>query len=204
MDNYYPLIHKPYDYVTYLDCILSKEEIDLLLTSINKSDLEAGLIGDLDLSSQESIELEKQKSFLHRKSNTIFLEDFQKYDWLYKKLSSIILQINCLNYNHMLYGIQHLQYTEYDSMYHGFYDKHEDAPTNINHGLTRILSFTIQLSDDDSYTGGEVLIYTNPPCSSKRSIGSMTIFPSNVVHEVTPVKTGFRKSLVGWVVGPRL
>lgn len=204
MDNrYYPLIQKQYDEVTYVDTILSLDEITTLFSTLDMRNLEAGLIGSPDLSSQDSIDKEKERSYTLRKSNTIFLEDYIQYDWLYKKLASIILQVNCLNYNHLLYGIQSLQYTEYDSSYHGFYGKHEDC-INTNHGIQRVLSFSIQLTDPDTYTGGDLVIYTKQPAYAKKQLGSMTIFPSNISHEVLPVKTGFRKSLVGWVVGPRV
>ena len=32
----------------------------------------------------------------------------------------------------------------------------------------------------------------------------MIMFPSTMLHEVTPVTRGVRRSLVGWVLGPRL
>ena len=42
-----------------------------------------------------------------------------------------------------------------------------------------------------------------PPRDTIRQRGSLIIFPSLVRHEVTPVKTGTRFSLVGWYRGER-
>ena len=45
------------------------------------------------------------------------------------------------------------------------------------------------------YNGGTVF-------TADKKIGSLTIFNSMILHEVTPVTTGIRKSLVGWAIGP--
>jgi predicted 2-oxoglutarate/Fe(II)-dependent dioxygenase YbiX len=34
-------------------------------------------------------------------------------------------------------------------------------------------------------------------------IGSLSVFPSYQLHEVTPVESGIRRALVGWVIGPK-
>jgi hypothetical protein len=70
---------------------------------------------------------------------------------------------------------------------------------------TRKLSFTLLLNDD--YTGGELQFYYPGANSKAMSIpkrkGQLIIFDSRIVHRVTRVKEGLRKSMVGWVVGPR-
>ena len=68
---------------------------------------------------------------------------------------------------------------------------------------TRKLSYTIQLSDDNEYEGGDLQF--GPVVESKPEIrkkGNITIFPSYVWHRVTPVTKGDRYALVGWVHGP--
>jgi PKHD-type hydroxylase len=72
-------------------------------------------------------------------------------------------------------------------------------------GLRRSLSFSMQLSEPDTYTGGEVMIYNGDVTfESNKTFGSITFFDSALMHEVLPVKTGIRKSLVGWVLGARV
>ena len=73
-----------------------------------------------------------------------------------------------------------------------------------SNNAVRKLSFSVQLSDPDSYKGGDLLLkISNEPTSVKRTRGAVIFFPSYILHEVTPVKQGVRKSLVGWVTGPR-
>ena len=69
----------------------------------------------------------------------------------------------------------------------------------------RKLSFSLQLSDAKDYRGGEVEFVDS---SGKRYFapkqkGTLIIFDSRIKHRVRTIKSGLRKSLVGWVVGPR-
>lgn len=116
-----------------------------------------------------------------------------------------------------------LQYTVYkEGMYYGWHpDQHlytqftpDVTPSSkvnegnihaiINAEYVRKLSFSLQLSDPSEYTGGELqfldagVLYTAP-----QEKGKLIIFDSRTLHRVRKVKSGVRKSLVGWVVGPR-
>lgn len=69
----------------------------------------------------------------------------------------------------------------------------------------RKLSFSLQLSDADDYEGGNFqLMDDNDDMSiAPRQLGSLIVFDSRCKHRVRPVKSGIRRSLVGWVMGPR-
>ena len=76
---------------------------------------------------------------------------------------------------------------------------------NKNCEYVRKLSFAMQLSDPDDYEGGNVQLmdesgdnYVVP-----RQRGSIVLFDSRTQHRVCKVTSGVRKSIVGWVVGPR-
>lgn len=71
--------------------------------------------------------------------------------------------------------------------------------------LVRKLSFTLQLSDPDDYEGGNVQFMDESGKSyiAPRVRGTFITFDSRAQHRVLKVKKGVRKSLVGWVVGPR-
>ena len=70
---------------------------------------------------------------------------------------------------------------------------------------TRKLSFTLQLTDPKDYTGGELefIDNSNQRFMAPKTRGTLVVFDSRVRHRVRKVKTGLRKSIVGWVVGPR-
>ena len=69
----------------------------------------------------------------------------------------------------------------------------------------RKLSFVLQLSNPDDYEGGNLQLLDEGDNSyiAPRKRGTVILFDSRTRHRVLPVKSGLRKSVVGWVVGPR-
>ena len=69
----------------------------------------------------------------------------------------------------------------------------------------RKLSFTLQLSDPDDYEGGNVQLINeaNQNYIAPRQRGTIILFDSRTQHRVLKVTKGTRRSIVGWVVGPR-
>jgi PKHD-type hydroxylase len=89
----------------------------------------------------------------------------------------------------------------------------EDMTATINPnmiGKIRKLSMTLSLSDPKTYKGGNLRFDLGPhrgdnryhTCKEIRPRGSIVVFPSHVIHQVTPVTSGTRYSLVAWSLGP--
>lgn len=76
---------------------------------------------------------------------------------------------------------------------------------NENTELVRKLSFSLQLSEYDEYEGGNVQLLNECGESyfTPRKRGTIVLFDSRTQHRVLKVTKGTRKSIVGWVVGPR-
>jgi predicted 2-oxoglutarate/Fe(II)-dependent dioxygenase YbiX len=76
---------------------------------------------------------------------------------------------------------------------------------NQNCELVRKLSFSLQLSDPDEYEGGNVQFMDDEGKAyfAPRTRGTIILFDSRTQHRVLKVTKGIRKSIVGWVVGPR-
>ena len=76
---------------------------------------------------------------------------------------------------------------------------------NENIELVRKLSFSIQLSDPDDYEGGNLQLLDEGGSNylAPRQRGCICLFDSRTQHRVLKVTKGTRKSIVGWVVGPR-
>ena len=132
-----------------------------------------------------------------RKSSAVFVFPNESTNWVFERLGTAIREIN-----DALYGFdasefrEGFQFTRYEVG--EYYGPHFD----IGGGrLTeRKLSLTVQLSAPEEYTGGELIIY--PEFVAAKDQGSMTVFPSFMCHEVRPVNTGVRYSLVSWLAGP--
>ena len=123
------------------------------------------------------------------------------FDWIYATLANCINRVNAQYFKFDLTHLTALQYTVYNESNHGNYQKHLDLGRQFPN---RKLSFSVQLSDDSDYVGGDLRFHyiKNQPEIAPRHKGSVIFFPSWVVHDVTPVTQGTRRSLVGWVNGP--
>lgn len=98
-----------------------------------------------------------------------------------------------------------MQFGEYDASYGGKYDWHHDVNWENGKNFDRKLSVVVQLSDPETYVGGdfEFSEVDSPKKEDWGKQGSILIFPSYLTHRVTEVTEGVRYSLVSWVRGPR-
>jgi PKHD-type hydroxylase len=145
----------------------------------------------------------------HRKSEIKFLEPNNVNYWIFEKLGKVATDINDRYYGFELTGFDAIQYTEYNSQGHK-YDWHMDLITGPGKGnnlnLTRKLTIIVPLSYTNEYTGGDFQIQNGlpeDPMSIDQTRGTVIAFPSFMIHRVTPILTGVRKSLVIWIVGPK-
>ena len=118
---------------------------------------------------------------------------------LYNKLAGLVQTLNSRNYRFDITGLETLQYTVYHGG--GHYDWHIDyGPDNQR---PRKLSLSLQLSAAEDYEGCDLQFQTGPTGgSAPRRRGALIAFPSFVLHRVTPITKGVRKSLVIWAYGP--
>ena len=138
----------------------------------------------------------------HRRSYNSWIGQNEYTNWIYERLTDLVIRNNNLFFNFDLTMIENLQFTYYNSEEKGCYKSHVD-PLNWNLPHNRKLSIVVQLSDPNDYEGGEInLYYSNKPITIKKEKGYVVSFPSYVLHEVTPVTKGERYSLVIWVHGP--
>ena len=81
---------------------------------------------------------------------------------------------------------------------------HQDY-LNIQNEYVRKISFSLQLSNPYDYEGGNIQFVDDErtPFIAPRQRGSLILFDSRIQHRVLKVKKGVRRSIVGWVLGPR-
>ena len=131
-------------------------------------------------------------------------------NWINALLGGYIRYANSENFHYNLSDndIESAQISKYSEG--EYYSEHIDFGRGKN--LTRKLSLTVQLSDENDYEGGDLKFYTgiwNPRietseetyAQASRGKGSVIVFDSRSIHEVTPVTSGTRYSLVKWYHG---
>ncbi len=78
------------------------------------------------------------------------------------------------------------------------YGRHIDNPF-MSTGRSD-LSFTISLTNQENYDGGELVIETmNEEKVFKLNAGEILIYPSTHIHAVKEIKSGERLVCVGWI-----
>lgn len=155
-----------------------------------------------------------------RKSKNIWIPTTH---WIGGFIWHYVSLANRENYQYDLTHIdnENIQYTKYNVG--DFYSWHQDfqlrqfykpkyVPNEPVHDFLslkteciRKLTFVLQLSNHDEYEGGNLqLIDENGTCYfAPRKKGTLILFDSRTNHRVLKITKGQRKSLVGWVMGPR-
>ena len=139
-----------------------------------------------------------------RNSNVTFIDDHV----ILKEFLDVTKRINNnASWNFNIDTIEPLQYGEYNqTQEYGWHVDQHNKP--YSDGKVRKISFSIFLNDD--YTGGEFDLELHSPSVknryetfSKLPLNTALFFQSDYWHRVRPVTKGVRKSLVGWVLGPK-
>lgn len=122
--------------------------------------------------------------------------------WIFQKIATAVGVVNTEYYKYDLLGITHsLQLLHYKGEERGHYDWHIDAGNGSS--ATRKISLSIPLTDRSLYEGGDLELNNNGTIMKAiDEQGSITFFPSFMVHRVTPVTKGERWVIVVWIHGP--
>ena len=107
-----------------------------------------------------------------------------------------------------LVGYEYMQYAEYHEGGHQRF--HTDIRYNFDPGYIqeclRKMTVILMLSDPSEYEGGELLLNLSAEfraTSLKLKKGSVLMFPAFIPHQVNPVISGIRRTLVTWALGPK-
>jgi PKHD-type hydroxylase len=182
--------HFNYYYFTNVFTELEIEKIIEIGESQPK--IKATTVGE-DVSQQESE---------YRVSDISWLSNNPKTNWVFDRISNLAIKANSEMWNFDIWDFQDdLQYTTYYGN-GGHYDWHADLGVGISN---RKLSVVLQLSNPDEYEGGDLQMNTGGSILNiPREKGLICFFPSFVLHRVTPLSSGLRRSLVTWLCGANL
>jgi PKHD-type hydroxylase len=136
-----------------------------------------------------------------RKSEVGWVPHNQQFHWMYQRLGVLVSEANNEMWNFNLAGMgEEIQYAVYPPD-GGHYSWHMD--TGPGKFSRRKISITVQLCHEDEYEGGDLqLKIGNGEKETPKGKGTTVIFPSYLLHRVSPLTSGYRKSLVLWVTGP--
>ena len=124
--------------------------------------------------------------------------------WVFDKIARVVSMANAEYFDYEIMGITHeLQLLHYESGTDpGHYNWHADVGDLVS--STRKISVSIQLSDPTQYRGGQLKVNVHGrDITADSSRGTINMFPSYSLHQVTPMEHGERWALVIWVHGSR-
>lgn len=90
------------------------------------------------------------------------------------------------------------RFNKYEASSKEHYSKHVDFFKQ--NGIRTDWSMTLFLTDPRDYEGGELIIHdlAHEPLKFKLDAGDMVLYPSGLMHEVTPVTKGERLAAISW------
>lgn len=194
--------------------LFSDEELDKIIQISKEDPLIKSSLADKDFKEDtkkkmlENMNASEYEKFLvnSRKSKSNFHGITEKNKWIFDKINWVINSVNSECFNFDLTGYDYYQYTEYHGNEKGTYDWHMDMPIG-SLGAFRKLSLTLLLNDPEKdFDGGKFMVNVSSErvaYSLPLKKGDIVFFPSFVLHKVSPVTRGIRKSLVVWVLGPK-
>lgn len=187
---------KPYgieDYA-YWEGFLSDDDIRFLTYHKSLQESETAQIGGQE---NEGIE-----DLHYRRTNVGWLDFTPENQHIWNKLSEVVAEVNRRFFQINLTGFyEPLQLCEYSASYEGHFGWHMDA-THKGTNVPRKLSMVLMLSDPSEYEGGELQVKTSDKdITLEMKQGRAWFFPSYMLHRVTPVTKGLRKTAVLWVGG---
>lgn len=177
--------------------LFDEEEVAKIVEYGNSLEFQDGLTGnneDVDES--------------YRRSKISWIDRNDDTQWIFNKLECAVFRLNSAYHGLDIDRIHTLQFTKYDEespFYDWHWDMSEDDPdmSNLHVIEQRKLSAVVQLSDPEDYEGGELeMSICGRIFSVEKRKGTLNLFPSFVLHRVTPVTKGERYTLVAWYTGP--
>ncbi len=137
-----------------------------------------------------------------RITNTAWIKPSPHTKWIYDRMQAVIRNLNDRVWQFDITGFsEDFQYTTYQCSEGGHYDWHVDQGDLAKR---RKLSLSLQLSDPSSYDGCDLQFHAATQIdTAPRTRGALIAFPSYVLHRVTPITRGIRKSVVVWITGPQ-
>tara|TARA_Y100000114_G_C11745154_1_gene321182 strand:+ start:830 stop:1408 length:579 start_codon:yes stop_codon:yes gene_type:complete len=162
----------------------------------------------LDISNAITGEGDDGKVSSFRKSQTGFIsynnqDHADLWNYVSNALWNVVNDANRTNFGFDVSFLDSIQYTIYNEG-GDHYDWHMDTFLETPNAYHRKLSVTVQLSNSNEYTGGDFELNDgtgNTLPNDIRDRGTVLVFPSFLMHRVTPVTQGTRETLVAWFEG---
>ena len=185
---------------------------DQIVNSIDERNYDMG--GIIEKKNDGLISEDVTHKNVSKRARNVYVQ-FTQIPWINNLMKGFILSANEQNflYDLSMEDRESCQISKYvgginDSQY---YHSHQDWVTLRGaRAHTRKLSLSCQLTNPNDYVGGDLNLYlTDPSLSSpikytaSKTKGTVIVFDGRIIHEVEPVTSGTRHSVVKWYHGDK-
>lgn len=170
---------------------LSADDCDRLVAAVGAAQMkDAGLVRG-------------QTAHALRRAEIAWLDDIPETAWVMDRMMGLVARANRDSFGFDLTDFgESPQVARYGAEREGHFGWHSDIGAG-QWAAKRKLTIVVQLSDPDAYDGGALELWPDSNvATAPRARGMATVFPSFVLHRVTPVTSGTRWSLTLWSHGP--
>jgi len=138
-----------------------------------------------------------------RQADLVWLDDVEGMGWVMERLTELVRKSNRDLFDFDLREFaESPQVARYQSSNKGHFAWHSDIGQGVA-AARRKLTLVLQLSKSSSYEGGDLEVMPSARVVAvNRAQGCVCVFPSFLLHHVTPVTRGVRHSLTVWAHGP--
>jgi PKHD-type hydroxylase len=138
-----------------------------------------------------------------RRAEIGWLDDIADMAWVMDRMIGHVARANREGFAFEISDFgESAQVARYGAERQGHFDWHSDIGAG-NWAAKRKLTVVLQISEPTDYEGGALELRPDSNvATTPRTRGLATIFPSFVLHRVTPVTAGTRWSLTLWAHGP--
>lgn len=147
--------------------------------------------------------LVRQTAHTIRRAELSWLDDLPEAAWVMDRMIRIVGQANREAFNFDLTEFaESPQVARYEAKREAHFDWHADIGSTAL-SAKRKLTIVVQLSDPVEYKGGTLELRPDSNVTqAPPHRGTAILFPSFVLHRVTPLTKGTRWSLTLWAHGP--
>jgi len=201
MDYFFNLNNTPSSEFVWYEIVenaLSLNSIKSIERYVNKKDMFDAGVNEEYGTCDESVR--KTKGCYLADEETVSIPD--SLVPVYEELSSIIKDVNSKSWKYNIGGWEPMQYFKYGVGDH--FTWHIDTQPTPQTITQRKISFSLGISHSHEYEGGDLELLMGGINANKIKLrkNEMIIFNSFLLHRVTPITKGTRKTLVGFVHGP--
>ncbi len=138
-----------------------------------------------------------------RRADLVWLDNVPDTGWVMDQVIDLVRVANRETFGfEVTEFMESVQVAHYHSAREGHFDWHSDIGDG-RIASKRKLTLVAQLSEPDAYAGGLLEVMpSSHTVTANTGRGTVTIFPSYVLHRVTPVTEGSRVSMTVWAHGP--